>query len=64
MPLLYLLVTVVEDEDDGSSEEDGDQADRETQDPVVADSDVEVEGGEHSAPHHHIQHLAERKERM
>lgn len=61
---LYLLVTVVEDEDDGSGEEDGDQADREAKNPVVTDSDVEVEGGEHSTPHHHIQHLVEGEEKL
>lgn len=54
---------MVEDEDDGSGEEDGDQADAETEDPVVIDADVEVEGGEHGTPHHHIQHLMEEKER-
>lgn len=54
---------MVEDEDDGSGEEDGDQADTETEDPVVVDGDVEVEGGEHGAPHHHVQHLLEEKER-
>lgn len=60
----YLFVTVVENEDDGGGEEDGDQADSETEDPVVSDGDVEVEGGEHSAPHHYIQHLVEREERV
>lgn len=59
---LHLLVAVMEDEDDGGGEEDGDQADTEAEDPVVADSDVEVEGGEHGAPHHHIQHLWEEEE--
>lgn len=54
---------MVEYEDDGSGEEDGDQADTETEDPVVIDGDVEVEGGEHCAPHHHIQHLLEERER-
>lgn len=49
-----LLVTVVKDEDDGGGEEDGDQADGETQDPVVADCDVEVKRGEHGAPHNNI----------
>ncbi len=55
---------MVEDEDDGSGEEDGDQADGETEDPVVAYSDVEVEGGEHGAPHNHVQYLVEGEERM
>lgn len=50
---------MVEDEDDGGGEEDGDQADRETEDPVVTDSDVEVERGEDGAPHHHVEHLVE-----
>lgn len=59
----YLFVTVVENEDDGGGEEDGDQADSETEDPVVSDGDVEVEGGEHGAPHHHIQQLVKREER-
>lgn len=54
---IYLLVALVEDEDDGSGEEDGDQADTEAEDPVVTDGDVEVEGGEHHTPHHHVQHL-------
>lgn len=49
----------MEDKDDGSGEKDGDQADREAEDPVVTDSDVKMEGGEHSAPHHNIQHLVE-----
>ena len=53
----------MEDEDDGSGEEDGDQADGEAEDPVVTDRDVEVEGGEHGAPHHHIYHLVEGEEK-
>ena len=52
----------MEDEDDGGGEEDGDQADTEAEDPVVADSDVEVEGGEQGAPHHHVKHLWEEEE--
>lgn len=55
---------MVEDEDDGGGEEDGDEADRETEHPVVTDSDVEVEGGEHGAPHHHIQQLVEGEETL
>lgn len=60
----HRLVTVVENEDDGGGEEDGDQTDSETEDPVVSDGDVEVEGGEHGAPHHHVKHLVERWERV
>ena len=56
----YLFVTVVEDEDDGGGEEDGDQADAETEHPVISGSDVAVEGGEEGAPQHHIEHLRER----
>lgn len=48
---------MVEDKDDGRGEEDGDQADRQTEDPVVTDGDVQVQGGEHGAPHHHVHHL-------
>lgn len=55
---------MVEDEDDSSGEEDGYHADRETEDPVVSDIDVQVEGGEHGAPHHHIQHLVEGEKRL
>lgn len=57
--LTYLLVTAVKDEDDGSGEDDGDQADGETEDPIVANGDVEVEGGKHRTPQNHIQHLVE-----
>lgn len=53
----------MKDEDDGSGEDDGDQADRETEDPVVANGDVEMEGGKHGTPQHHIQHLVEAEER-
>lgn len=53
---------MVQDENDGSGEEDGHEADAETEDPVVCDADVEVEGGEDGAPHHHIEHLLEVKE--
>lgn len=49
----------MKDEDEGRGEEDGDQADGETEDPEVTDTDVEVEGGEDGAPHHHIHHLME-----
>lgn len=56
-PALYLLVAVVEDEDDGSREEDGHEADAQTEDPVVNDGDVEVECGEDGAPRHHVEHL-------
>lgn len=52
----------MKDEDDGGCEEDGDQADGETEDPEVTDADVEVEGGEDGAPHHHVHHLMEAKE--
>lgn len=58
----YLFVTVVEDENDGSGEEDGHEADTETEDPVVCDADVEVEGGEDGTPHYHVEHLLEVKE--
>lgn len=47
---IYLLFLVVEEKDNGCGEENGDQADRQTEDPVVTDSDVEVEGGKHSTP--------------
>ena len=63
-PPPYLLVTAVEDEYDGSGEEDGDQADREAEDPVVTNCDKDVEGREHSAPHHQIQHLVEEEQRL
>lgn len=53
---------MMKDEDDGGGEEDGDQTDRETEDPVVTDSHVEVEGGEQGTPHYHIQHLMEGEE--
>lgn len=53
----HLLVAVVQDEDDGSGEEDGHEADAQTEDPVVGDRDVEVECGEDGAPHHHVEHL-------
>lgn len=56
---MHLLFPVVEDKDDSCSDEDGDKADRQTEDPVVGDSDVEMQGGECSAPNHHIQHLVE-----
>lgn len=49
----------MKDEDDGSGEDNGDQADGETEDPVVANGDVEVEGGKHGTPQNHIQHLVE-----
>ena len=55
----YLFVIVMKHEDDSSREEDGDEADGETKDPVVTNSHVEVEGGEHGTPNHHIQHLVE-----
>lgn len=61
-PALYLLVAVVEDEDDGSREEDGHEADAQTEDPVVNDGDVEVECGEDGAPRHHVEHLLVREE--
>lgn len=51
----------MKDEDDGSGEDDGDQADGETEDPVVGD--VEMEGGKQGTPQHHIQHLVEAEER-
>lgn len=54
----------MEDEYDGSGEEDRDQADREAEDPVVTNCDKDVEGGEHSAPHHQIQHLVEEEQRL
>lgn len=50
---------MVEDEDDGGGEEDSNKADTETEDPVVSDTDVQVEGGEEGAPQDHIQHLRE-----
>lgn len=50
---------MVEDEDDDGGEEDGNQADGQTEDPVVSDRHVVVEGGEHSTPYHHIQCLEE-----
>lgn len=53
---------MVEDEGDGGGEEDGDKADRETEDPIIGDTDVHVEGGEQGAPQNHIQHLREQKE--
>lgn len=55
---------MVEDKDDGCGEEDGDQTDRQTEDPVVTDSNIKVQGGEHSTPHHYIQHLVEGEERL
>lgn len=48
---------MVQDEDDASGEEDGHEADAQTEDPVVSDGDVEVECGEDGAPHHHVEHL-------
>lgn len=54
---------MVEDKQDGSGDEDGDQTDREAEDPVVADGDIKVESGEHGTPHHHVQHLVEREQR-
>lgn len=47
---MYLFVTVVEDEDDGGGEQDGDKADTETEDPIIGDCDVQMEGGEEGAP--------------
>lgn len=41
---------MVEDEDDGGGEEDGDKADTETEDQIIGDTDVQVEGGEQGAP--------------
>lgn len=55
--LRYLFATVVEDEDDGSGEEDGHEADAQAEDPVVGDGDVEVQRGEDGAPNHHVEHL-------
>lgn len=64
MKLFYLFVTVVKDEDDGSGEEDGYQADTETEYPIIGDTDVEVERGEQGAPQNHIQHLREPEESL
>lgn len=61
LKLSYLFVTVVEDEDDGSGEEDGDQADTETENPIIGHADVQVEGGEEGAPQHNVQHLREQR---
>lgn len=40
----------MQDEDDGGGEEDGHEADAETEHPVVVYSDVNVDRGENSAP--------------
>lgn len=52
-----LLAAVMKHEDDGGGEEEGQQADRQAQNPVIADRDVEVEGGEDGTPQHHVQNL-------
>lgn len=55
----YLLFIQFENKHDRGGEEDGDQADTQTQDPIVAEGQIELQGGEDGTPQHHVQKLRE-----